>query len=108
MAHRNPQQPYSQSAFPPQLTAVHLHAAGNNVGAEAPFVAVPPVTILSMTPASSVATRPAAMGSGATTNCWPAVRHTWCCKGMWQPSARRRANGRAQLSYRCTPTSGSF
>jgi hypothetical protein len=42
MAHRKQQQPRSQSALPPQLTAVNLHAAGIDVGAEAPYVAVPP------------------------------------------------------------------
>jgi hypothetical protein len=42
MAHRKPQQPHSQSALPPQLAAVTLHAAGIDVGAAAHFVAVPP------------------------------------------------------------------
>jgi transposase len=42
MAHRTPQQPRSTSTLPPQLAAVHLHAAGIDVGAEAHYVAVPP------------------------------------------------------------------
>jgi transposase len=42
MAHRKKQQPRSQSALPPQLAAVNLHAAGIDVGAEAHDVAVPP------------------------------------------------------------------
>ncbi len=42
MAHRQPPQPRSQSALPPQLAAVNLHAAGSAVGAEAHDVAVPP------------------------------------------------------------------
>ena len=41
MAHRKPQHPRSQSALPPQLAAVNLHAAGIDVGAEAHYVAVP-------------------------------------------------------------------
>ena len=42
MARRKPQHPRSQSALPPQLAAVNLHAAGIDVGAEAHSVAVPP------------------------------------------------------------------
>jgi transposase len=42
MARRKPQHPRSQSALPPQLAAVNLHAAGIDVGAEAHYVAVPP------------------------------------------------------------------
>jgi hypothetical protein len=44
-AHRKQQQPHSTSALSQQRAAVNLHAAGIDVGAEAPFVAVPPVTI---------------------------------------------------------------
>ena len=40
MAHRKKPQPRTQSALPPQLAAVHLHAAGIDVGAEAHDVAV--------------------------------------------------------------------
>ena len=42
MARRKPQHPRSQSALPPQLAAVNLHAAGIDVGAETHYVAVPP------------------------------------------------------------------
>jgi hypothetical protein len=42
MARRKPQHPRSQSALPPQLAAVNLHAAGIDVGAETHGVAVPP------------------------------------------------------------------
>jgi transposase len=42
MPQRKPQHPRSQSALPPQLAAVHLHAAGIDVGAAAHDVAVPP------------------------------------------------------------------
>ena len=42
MARRQPQHPRSQSALPPQLAAVNLHAAGIDVGAETHYVAVPP------------------------------------------------------------------
>ena len=42
MARRKPQHPRSQSALPPQLAAVHLPAAGIDVGAEVHDVAVPP------------------------------------------------------------------
>jgi hypothetical protein len=41
MARRTPQQPRSQSALPPQLAAVNLHAAGLDVGADTHDVAVP-------------------------------------------------------------------
>jgi hypothetical protein len=42
MARRQPQHPRSQSALPPQLAAVNLHAAGIDVGAETHYGAVPP------------------------------------------------------------------
>jgi transposase len=42
MAQRKQQHPRSQSALPPQLAAVNLHAAGIDVGAEVHDVAVPP------------------------------------------------------------------
>jgi|ERR671918_1595644 hypothetical protein len=42
MAQRKPKLVRSQSALPPQLAAVNLHAAGIDVGAEAHDVAVPP------------------------------------------------------------------
>lgn len=42
MARRQQPQPRSQSALPPQLAAVNLHAAGIDIGAEAHYVAVPP------------------------------------------------------------------
>jgi hypothetical protein len=42
MAHRKTPHPRTQSALPPQLAAVNLHAAGIDVGAEAHDVAVPP------------------------------------------------------------------
>jgi hypothetical protein len=42
MAHRQQQHPRSQSALPPQLAAVNLHAAGIDIGAEAHYEAVPP------------------------------------------------------------------
>jgi hypothetical protein len=42
MAHRKKPQPRTQSALPPQVAAVNLHAAGIDVGAEAHDVAVPP------------------------------------------------------------------
>jgi hypothetical protein len=42
MAHRKKLHLRSQSALPPQLAAVNLHAAGIDVGAEAHSVAVPP------------------------------------------------------------------
>src|ERR671910_2770784 len=42
MAHRKKPQRRSQSALPPQLAAVNLHAAGIGVGAEAHDVAAPP------------------------------------------------------------------
>jgi hypothetical protein len=42
MAQRQPTWGRSKPALPPQLAAVHLHAAGLDVGAEAHDVAVPP------------------------------------------------------------------
>jgi hypothetical protein len=42
MPQRKPQHPRSQSALPPQLAAVNLHAAGIDVGAAAHDAAVPP------------------------------------------------------------------
>src|SRR5919201_847437 len=42
MAGRKRQRPRSNSARPPQLPAVNLHAAGIDVGAETHYVAVPP------------------------------------------------------------------
>ena len=45
MAQPKQQHPRPQSALPPQLAAVNLHAAGIDVGVEAHDVAVPPVTI---------------------------------------------------------------
>jgi transposase len=42
MAHRQQRQRRSQPALPPPLAAVNLHAAGIDVGAAAPYVAVPP------------------------------------------------------------------
>jgi transposase len=42
MAHHKQPPARSQPALPPQLAAVNLHAAGIDIGAEAPDVAVPP------------------------------------------------------------------
>jgi hypothetical protein len=42
MAQRKKQHSRCQPALPPQLAAVHLYAAGIDVGAEAHVVAVPP------------------------------------------------------------------
>jgi hypothetical protein len=42
MAPRKPKAAPATPALPPQLAAVHLHAAGIDIGAEAHFVAVPP------------------------------------------------------------------
>jgi hypothetical protein len=42
MARRKKSHPRTPSALPPQLAAVNRHAAGIDVGAEAPEVAVPP------------------------------------------------------------------
>jgi len=42
MAQRQQQTARSQTALPPPLAAVNLHAAGIDLGADGPFVAVPP------------------------------------------------------------------
>src|SRR2546423_6401803 len=42
MVLRKQKQTSSKTTLPPQLAAANLHAAGIDIGAEAPYVAVPP------------------------------------------------------------------
>jgi transposase len=42
MAQRKQKKSPSQSSLPPQLATVNLHIAGLDVGADTPYVAVPP------------------------------------------------------------------